>query len=305
MNSNQTHQPTQSIALLQYNLNKSKPTTYSVLNNPISSKYTILMLQEQYFSNYTNKSLTHHSWTLIESKRMGNNPPQAAIYINKTILPAHSYKPIPMETPNIVAVTIRLNQEQHLTLIINIYNTKNTLHLTELQMHLQKHLQNHTYNRIIAAGDFNLHYPLWNLQNYHVHNTEADTFIDTMSQIRLKPMLPAGTITFPRAKTAIDLVWGNNYVEQRLIKCRIARTCNHSSDHHPVETVLNLQPCPYRPEAQQPYNYKKTDWKTFKEKLKNYLPTLNHTTEPTAETVDKLVNDISMAIRRTTTETTP
>ena len=56
------------------------------------------------------------------------------------------------------------------------------------------------------AGDFNLHHPLWNPPNYQNQDSEADTLIDIISQTRLKPMLPAGTITFPRAKTAIDLV---------------------------------------------------------------------------------------------------
>jgi len=126
-----------------------------------------------------------------------------------------------------------------------------------------------------------------------------------MSEIRLKPMLPAGTITFPRAQTAIDLVWGNDYVEQRIIKCRIANACEHGSDHKPIETILNLRPCPYGPEARQPYNYIKTNWKLFEQKLESYLPTINHFAEPMAESVDQLASDISMAIQQATKETTP
>ena len=126
-----------------------------------------------------------------------------------------------------------------------------------------------------------------------------------MSQLRLKPILPAGTVTFIRAKTAIDLVWGDDYVERRLIKCRIATKCDHGSDHHSVETILNLQPCPYGPEARQPYNYGKTDWKIFKQKLENYLPILNRFTTPTTEMVDQLAYDISTAIKRAIEETTP
>ena len=65
-----------------------------------------------------------------------------------------------------------------------------------------------------------------------------------MSQLQLKPMLPAGTITFIPAKTTIDLTWGNEYIEQRIIKCRTAKSSEHGSDHHPIETILNLHPCP-------------------------------------------------------------
>lgn len=221
------------------------------------------------------------------------------------MLPAHSYEPIPLKVPDAVAITIRLDQEQHPTLLINIYNTKNTSQLCKLRTELRTHLQNNIYNGIIIADDFNLHHPLWNPPNYHVCDMEADMLIDTMSYLGLKPMLPAGTVTFPRANTAIDLVWRDDYVEQWMIKCRIAKSCDHGSDHHPLETILNLQPCPYGLEAQRPYNYNKTDWKVFEEKLTRYLPVLDPFTTPTMETVDQLAEDISTAIRRATVETTP
>ena len=64
------------------------------------------MLQEQYFSTYTNSSLTHYSWTLVESKRVENSPLRAAIYVNKTILPVHSYDQIAIEIPDVVAMAI-------------------------------------------------------------------------------------------------------------------------------------------------------------------------------------------------------
>ena len=305
MNNQDMCRRTQTIGVLQYNLNKSRTTTDTVLNSPSSSKYAILLLQEQYFSKYTNLSLTHQSWTLIESTKMDNNPPRAAIYLNKTILPPHSYELIQIEIPDIVTIALRLDQEQHPTLIVNIYNTKNSTQLRDLRTHLRRHLRDNQYNGIIIAGDFNLHHPLWNPPGYHTHDPEADILIDIMSQLKLNPLLPAGTITFPRAKTSIDLVWGNEYAEQRIIKCRAATDHDHDSDHYPVETILNLHPCPYGPEAQQPYNYNKTNWKIFEQKLKDYLPTLNHAIIPTAETVDQMAEDITTAIRKAIAETTP
>ena len=106
MNNQNIRKTTQTIAILQYNLNKNRSTIYSVLNDPISSKYAILLLQEQYFSKYSNSSLTHRSWELFESKSMENNPPRAAIYLNKIILPAHSYETIAMEIPDMVAIAV-------------------------------------------------------------------------------------------------------------------------------------------------------------------------------------------------------
>src|SRR5437762_11447731 len=104
MNNQDPQRTTQTIAILQYNLNRNQAITESVLND--SKKYAILMLQEQYFSAYTNSSPIHHSWTLIESKATENHPPRAAIYLNKTILPAKSYEPIHIEIPDITAITL-------------------------------------------------------------------------------------------------------------------------------------------------------------------------------------------------------
>jgi hypothetical protein len=49
------------ITILQYNLEKNQSTTYSILNDPSSQKYTALLLQEQYWSKFTESSLLHHS----------------------------------------------------------------------------------------------------------------------------------------------------------------------------------------------------------------------------------------------------
>src|SRR2546430_7436678 len=119
MNNQNSQQTTQTIAILQYKLNRNQDTTHSVLNNSSSSKYAVLMLQEQHILMNTNSSPVHHSWTLIEAKAMENHPPQAAIYLNKTILPAHSYETIHMEIPDIGSAALQLDTAQHPTLIIN------------------------------------------------------------------------------------------------------------------------------------------------------------------------------------------
>ena len=263
------------------------------------------MLQEQYFSSYINSSLTHQSWTLIESKSSENNSPRAAIYVNKTILSAHSYELVSVSILDVMIIIIQLDQKQHLTLLINIYNTKKSTQLTELRTEILTQLRKNTYNGILIAGDFNLHHSLWNSSNYHSHDSEADTLIDIMTQLKLKLMLSAGIITFSRAKTIINLIWGNTYVEQRLIKCRIVKISDHGSDHHSIKTILNLKSCSYGPEAQRSYNYRKTDWKTFKEKLADYLSMLNLCAELTPKTVNKLTIDISAVIRRAIEEITP
>ena len=296
----------QSIAILQYNLNKNRETTHSVLNDPTSSKYAVIMLQEQYFSKHTNSSLTHQAWTLIQSSSpTENTQPRAVAYINNTILPPSTYETIHLDIADTVALAIRMEQSNNPTLIINIYNTKGSTQINKLKRELRNHLQTKIYDGILIVGDFNLHHPLWNPTTYHVHDGElANDLIDTMAQLRLKPLLPAGTITFPRAKTAIDLVWGNAYIEQRIIKCKIAKN-DHGSDHLPIETIINLKPKP-ETQTQQPLNYEKTDWKAMELKLEQYLSNVTYNSPiDTPHKVDQLANQLCEAITKAITESTP
>ena len=135
-----TKAPKNTIAILQYNLNKNQRITESVLNHPDSQRYTILMLQEQYWSEYT-QSPTHHSWTLIEPTHKEDKPPRIVIYINNKILPATDYESIHIPLSDITAIKIRLKNHQKPMLLINIYNPTNDSLIKSLNEEIQKHIK--------------------------------------------------------------------------------------------------------------------------------------------------------------------
>jgi hypothetical protein len=58
----------QELRLLQINLHKHKERTHATLNDPDLKDYTLLLLQEQYWSQFTTSSPTHHSWTLYDQR---------------------------------------------------------------------------------------------------------------------------------------------------------------------------------------------------------------------------------------------
>ena len=148
------------ISILQYNLNKNQRITESVLNHPDSQRYMILMLQEQYWSEYNQSSPMHHSWTLIEPTHKGDKPPRTAIYINNKILPATDYKSIHIPLSDVTAIKIRLKNLQKPMLLINIYNPTNDSLIKSLNEEIRKHIKTRDYAAILAGGDFNLHHPL-------------------------------------------------------------------------------------------------------------------------------------------------
>jgi hypothetical protein len=294
---------TNNIAILQYNLHKSQSRTHSILNDPSSSKYTMLIIQEQYWSKYTESAPIHGSWTLIESKSYPNRNPRSAIYINNRILDTSAFHIVTIPLPDITAVAIITTNNLKPTLVINVYNPGDENLITPLFKHIQQNIDPSQYHAIIIAGDFNLHHPLWNPPHYHKREQQADELIEGMLQQEMQLMIPPGTITFPERKTVIDLVWGNEQAKNSMVKCRIATENDHGSDHLPIETILDLTPR-LTPPTQPPYNFTKTNWKALKDKLLEYLPPLpEKNTLTTEKTIDKFANDITNAISKGIAET--
>ena len=79
----------------------------------------------------------------------------------------------------------------------------------------------------------------------------------------MMPLLPLGTITFPTNNdaggTSIDLVWGNARAEECVLKCHTIEAINdHTSDHFPIEVLLDLE-YGSAPPTKPFFNYVKTN----------------------------------------------
>ena len=299
-----TTQRPRTLAILQNNLHKNKTRNQGILSDASSEKFDIILLQEQYWSEYNNSSLTHESWTLIQPATVSDIPPRSAIYINNTKLSSQAFVEKPTTIPDTTAIEI-MNPHNKPTFIMNIYNPHQG-NLALLRTYLRRQLRPDKYHIIIIAGDFNLHHPLWNTPEYPVHDSKADELIDIMASHGLKLLLPAGTITYPRSKTTIDLVWGNIAAERDLLKCQIAEANNHGSDHEPIETVINSGPPILIPRT-PPFNYEKADWKALQSKLQEYLPApIDPNSERiTTGDIDKYAGKFTEAIRKAVSEAIP
>jgi hypothetical protein len=154
------------LKILQCNLRKSNAKTNSILNDPNSAQFTLLLLQEQNWSSHTNSSLLHPSWTVIESTTVAGQPPRSAIYINNKILHASSFQQTHFPFSDVTAVTITAGDENKATLLINVYNSQDHDLISPLRQYLHQHISAGDYETIIIAGDFNLHHPLWNLNRF-------------------------------------------------------------------------------------------------------------------------------------------
>ena len=172
------------IRILQNNLHKHKERTHGILNDPRLKDFTMLMIQEQYWSNYTKSSPIHPSWTLYEPiGTTTDKQPRSAIYINKKSFTAAQITQLPVPSSDITAIEVKLQGSSQPSLFINVYNPCDHSALPALQQYFQQNLPYH-YELIIMAGNFNCHRPMWNPSQYTRHDEEADKLIDLQCPAR-------------------------------------------------------------------------------------------------------------------------
>ena len=230
---------------------------------------------------------------------MHDNPPRTAIYVKNTITATQ----IPLPLNDTTAIWI-MTMDSNPTLIINIYKPCDERIIPEIHKHIQEHLSTHRYDAIIIAGDFNVHHPVWNPEGYTRHDEEADALIEMMAELNLNLLLPPGTITYPNAKTTIDLVWADDHTSHRVIKCQIAKDHDHGSDHLPIQTIIDLRTKDETNRPLPPYNYTRTNWKAFNNILQSRLPP-PIPSNATKSHINRFAQNFVKAITETIQETTP
>ena len=268
----------QELRLYQVNLHKHKERTHGVFNDPIMKDYTALLLQEQFWCNYSNSSPLHPSWTLYEpTAKSTQGQPRAAIYINNSALAPTQITQLDIPCSDAVAIHIDrksdCNSKHESILIINIYNPQEASIIFEVCKHLASRIDTEI---VIFAGDFNAHHPLWNPHYYLIHDAIGDELVEAAASLGLSLLTPPRTVTFPQARTAIDLAWGNSVAVSRLLKCKLAMDKDFGSDHLPIETVIAAPSDTTLSELEQrpPYDFSKTDWEEFSKTLSIHLPSL-------------------------------
>jgi hypothetical protein len=267
------------LRIMQYNVAKRREVMDSILNDQETQEYTLLLLLEPCCTYNQKKPLLHQSWTAIEPTHLMERPPHAAIYANNKKMPPATFEQIHIPHSDIIAIAIAAHPPFHKpTLIVNLYNSDNHSLIEQLCTILLHHIKIVNYEVIPVAGDFNLHYALRNPAGYINQEPQVETLVEVMMEANLRTLLPLGMVTFltlnETGATAIDLVWGNEKVEDILLKCHtVEQTNDHGSDHHPIEIILDLSPKKLPPTA-YPYNCNKTNWELVKIELKCRLPSL-------------------------------
>ena len=98
--------------------------------------FTMLMIQEQYWSDYMKSSPIHHAWTLYEPTGIAlDKRPRSAIYINKKSLTAAQITQLSVPSPDITAIEVKLQRASKPSPFINVYNPYDYSALPALQQY--------------------------------------------------------------------------------------------------------------------------------------------------------------------------
>lgn len=258
------------LSILQLNTRRSWVVTHSLLNDPASSRFHFLLIQEPYISPMSKLPITHSNWTSILPDLpadAANAPPEDStiktlIYANKAI-PTTAISLVKTHS-NCVTATKLLLGEHSITLISSYAPPKQAHKLEDLRPLLSPP---HTLSRtahVLVAMDCNLHHTLWNPPSYSHTHREAEDLILTMSAAGLDLRSECGVPTFyppnpNHANTTVDLTWISSHLFDWATLCQtdIDFTHSHLSDHAGIITELSL-PGPM-PRADRTYRR----WKTF------------------------------------------
>ena len=277
-------QPTK-IRIMQINLNKSERAHLDIINEKVSSKYDIMLIQEPYTTQF-NAIRTPANFRPVSPKGIRTQESQirSVIWVNKQLETRH-WKILDVEGSNDITA-IQLQGEYGKVTIFNVYNDcTHSRNETALKEYLNLHrnvITDDDNTHMIWAGDFNRHHPLWDDdKDTHLFTPQAlrnaEGIIELIAEFNMEMSLPKGIPTLQHMRTKKysrpDNVFCTTALRPFITKCEV--TPQHrptSTDHFPIETHLELPQSRIPPDPS--YNFRIADWDEFRKTLTEKINTI-------------------------------
>jgi ribonuclease HI len=304
----------QSIAILQINLNKSEKAHLDILNENVSQKFDVILIQEPYTTTFNMIRTPANFRPVYPLHRLQDDAQiRSVIWVNKRL---DTKDWIILDIPESNDITaIQLKGPYGKLAIFNVYNDcTHSRNETILGNYIRRHsniLTRSENYHMIWAGDFNRHHPLWDRdEDIHLFTgqatRDAEGLIRLLADHDMQMVLPKGvpTLQHMRSKrySRPDNVFSTPGIQDLVIKCEVDASLRPTStDHFPVITHILLPQ--ERINTPPSFNFRETDWDEFRRKLK---PRLQHTPErPTINNVEQLntaIEDLTLALQETVQE---
>ena len=151
------------LRILQINLNKSAKAHIEIMNERVSQKYDIILIQEPHFTSFNKIRTPTNFRSIFPINRIGNEQMVRSVVLVNSKLNTNNWNPINIPgTNDITAIQLKGPYGE-----ISIFNIYNDCAHNENEIFLQNYMQEHA-NELLAsenhhmiwAGDFNRHHPL-------------------------------------------------------------------------------------------------------------------------------------------------
>ena len=303
-----------SLSILQINLNKSEKAHLDLLNEELSSKYDIILIQEPYTTAFNGIRTPFNFRPVYPINRFQDDAQIRAVTWVNTKLDTKGW--VTLDIPDTNDITaIQLKGPYGKLAIFNIYNDcTHARNETVLNTYVRRHAntllrtENH---HMIWAGDFNRHHPLWDRdEDIHLFTRQAtdsaEELIRILAEYEMQMALPKGipTLQHMRSKkySRPDNVFSTPALQDFIIRCEVDPSIRPTStDHFPIHTNILLPQD--KIDTLPSFNFRETDWDDYKKKLEPRLA--RSPDKPVITNQDQLntaIGDLTTALQETTQE---
>ena len=301
----------ETITMLQINLNKSEKAHLDIINERLSEKYDVILIQEPYTTKFNAIRTPANFRPVYPTNRFQDDAQiRSVLWVNKR-LDTKSW--IILDIPDTNDITaIQLKGPYGKLTIFNIYNDcTHSDNQTALNRYIQRHANTLTRtenHHMIWAGDFNRHHPLWDRdEDIHLFTRQAtrdaEGLISLLADYEMDMILPKGipTLQHMRSKrySRPDNVFSTPGLQEFVSKCEVDSSLRPTStDHFPIITKILL---PQERTDQPPsFNFREAEWDEFRSKLKPRLAqSLDKPVITNADQLNEAIGDLTQALQDT------
>jgi exonuclease III len=309
MNREPNDPTTKRLRIWQQNLGKSRNAQFNLVNTRnLHLEYDLILIQEPHIDTLGNTKATS-AWRVVYPSSRTGDTIRSVILVNKH-LDTNTWEQIQLTgTQDVTAIQIR-NPSGRIS-IFNIYNDCNHSRTMALFNNFLSNNRAKLYSKdddkMIWAGDFNRHHPLWEEErNAHLltnrHVEKATPIIELMAEYDMGMALPRGypTLEARRTKnwTRPDNIFISDETMDLITRCEaVPRLRGPATDHVPILTSIDI---PLDKKTPQPTrNFRMTDWTDFNNALVAELGERIGEPEPitTIDEFNRIASEITAAIQ--------
>ena len=277
------------LKIWQQNTNKSMYAQQDLLETLQEQDADIVCIQEPYLDHWGNTRANAHWRTVYPPSHRKDHTKTRSLIMIRTRISTDQWTIIPIDSQDVTA--IRLTSAAGALEIVNIYNDcthSETIRAVDACMQARWRA---TLNKKVASlwvGDFNRHHPMWDEpRNQHLFTTanleSAEELIEITANHGLVMALEKYTPTLRAMNsgnyTRTDNVFITDDFRDRILQCKTFPELRPpKTDHIPILTSLDID---RHLETNTPkFNFRKVDWKDFKDTLRAHLPDTRESAPP-------------------------